>query len=44
LSFLSSEYKTLILKNNIVKKRFVKENKENKKGAKIPEGCFDIPI
>ena len=44
MSFLSLEYKTLILKNNIVKKRFVKANKENKKGYRIPEGCFDIPI
>ena len=44
MSFLSLEYKTLILKNNIVKKRIVKENKENKKGYKTPEGCFDITL
>ena len=41
---MSFKYKTFILNNNIVKKSIVKENRENRNGVKIPEGCFDIPI
>ena len=41
---MSCKYKTLILKNNIVKNSTVKENKENKKGAKTWEGCCDITL